>query len=173
MAYTITMPILTLPSDRLSLATNYAHLPSFLERLVQERLLVLDGVSIPVKIGNILHNNAHSSPLLVPSNVVAVLIRQPEIPATFSVEESEFGYIVEERTPSKPEEYYLLFNRDTDGRTCTIEALVQVRYFYIADQMVDNSDQTNGNSDHMNGNSDQMNGNSDQMVDNSPATIYP
>ncbi|KAM0801066.1 hypothetical protein BDR22DRAFT_907146 [Usnea florida] len=166
MAYTITMPILTLPSGRLSLATNYAHLPSFLESLVQERLLVLDGVSIPVKIGNTLHNNAHSSPLFVPSNVVAVLIRQPEIPATFRVEESEFGYIVEERTPSKPEEYYLLFNRNTDGRTCTIEALVEVRYFYIADQL-------NGNSDQLNGNSDQLNGNSDHMDDDSPATIYP
>ena len=133
-----------------------------------------------MKIGDILHNDAHSSPLLVPSNVVAVLIRQPEIPATFSVEESVFGYIVEERTPSKPEEYYLLFNRDTDGRTCTIEASVQVRYFYIADQMFNNSDQILDNPDQISDNSDQMvNGSdqvvngSDQEVDGSPASIYP
>ena len=133
------MSILTLPSDRLSLATSYAHSPSLLERFVEERLLALDGAFIPVRIGSILHNTAHCSPLILPSNVVAVLIKQPKIPAKFSVEESPAGYVVKEREPIKPEEYYLLFNSTVGGRRCTIEAFVEVRCFYYAIEMIDQS----------------------------------
>ena len=95
-----------------------------------------------MRLGCIIHNIAHSSPLILPSNVVAVLIKQPKIPATFSVEESPAGYVVKEREPIKPEVYYLLCNSTTGGRTCTIEAFVEVRYFYYAIEVVDNSPAT-------------------------------
>ena len=133
------MSFLTLPSDRLSLATKYADSTSLLERFVEERLLALDGVFIPVRIGSITHNTNKASPLILPSNVVAVLIKQPKIPAIFSVEESPAGYVIKEREPIKPAEYYLLFNSTMGGRNCTIEAYVEVRYFYYAIEMVDNN----------------------------------
>ena len=133
------MSILTLPSDRLSLVTKYAHSPSLLEKFVAHRLLDLDGVFIPVRIGGIVHNTAHSSPLMLPPNVVAVLIKQPQIPATFSVEESPAGYVVKEREPIKPAEYYVLFYTTVGFRRCTIEAFVEVRFFYYANEIVDNS----------------------------------
>ena len=131
------MSVLTLPSDRLSHATKYAHSSFSLERFVEERLLALDGVFIPVRIGGIVHNSTHCSPLILPPNVVAVLIKQPQIPATFTVEESPAGYVVKEREPIKPAEYYLLFNSARGGRRCTIEAFVELRYFYYAVEMID------------------------------------
>ena len=75
--------------------------------------------------------------MAVPSDVVAILIRQPEIPATFSLVDSSTGYVVTESEPSKPEEFYVLLTDPTDGRSCTIEGTVEVRYLYPRDPVAE------------------------------------
>ena len=92
-----------------------------------------------MRIGSRVHNNSLISPLVFPSNVVAILIKQPKIPATFRVEESPAGYVIKEREPIKPAEYYLLLNDTMGGRKCTVEAFVEVWCFYYAIEIADNS----------------------------------
>ena len=83
-----------------------------------------------MRTGPDLHITPQDPPFIVPSDVVAVLIKQAEIPSTFGVEESPAGYVVKERDSGRPQEYYLLFNSTEGGRRCIIEACVEVRYFY-------------------------------------------
>lgn len=120
-------------SDRFLNVTDIAHSAYLLEQFVQEKLQVLENISVPVTLGGKLHNPANDPPTRVPADVVAVMIRQKNIPATITVNLVNTGYVVTESTSSKPEEYYLLFVNCGAHRRCSIEGTVEVRYFMPRD----------------------------------------
>ena len=116
-------------TDRLLNVTDIAHSNSLLERMVYEKLQILDNISVPVFLGGKLHNSANDPPTRVPVDVVAVLIKQKNIPANITVSLVDTGYEVTESSINKPDEYWLLFVNCRKHRSCSIEGTMEVRYF--------------------------------------------
>lgn len=131
---TTSIPIfMSVPSDRLTRVTDIAHSTALLEIFVQERLIRLDNISVPVTTSGVLRHPANDPPTTVPVDVVAVLIKQRRVPATIVVRGVDTGFVVTESRSSKPEEFYVLFVNCGEGRRCTIEGTMEVRYFHPRD----------------------------------------
>ena len=124
---------MSIPKHRFLLVTDIAHSPSLLEDFVQKTLLHFDSMSILVTIDGVQRHLPNDPPTVVPEDVVAVLIRQPELPATIAFIPGESGYVVKESASGKPEQFYVLFVNCGEGSSCTIEGTVEVRYFYPRD----------------------------------------
>lgn len=120
------------PPNSFFITTNIAHESSLLEEFVREKLHRLYKADVPVILSSEIHYSANNGLATVPDDVVAILIRQQEIPPSIYTHKRDSGFFVTEGLNGRPEQFYVLLVNCGQDRRCIIKGAVQARLFHPA-----------------------------------------